>query len=340
MTSLLRVEEAIPSVDDCTQLIKFIAGTLQDDCPWKCKHIHFLVAKSELPGSGLAATLHCDLSGITWINLLLKHDLNLETVQAIASLKGIVTPQDVVRYVRDNGNVTILQYTLENSKLDDSSLIKLCEQAIKLKKINFSKELMNYSLSIGDPSKLFEVALKLNSIDFVEKLVTSQDTNIDPTVIVSKMSKTDIQSRKKLTSFIMSTPEGCVQLLLKAIEYSEFEVAEDCLHADSDSIKCNLDLGSILKSHQGSKDEKQLRIAFIEKLLKSGMDPNGQTGKMCPLDVVLSLSKEYQCEKEKLVMLLLQNGASIEQCTYQREKGTTLVHEATKFAIDSSKISN
>lgn len=239
-------------------------------------------SKECIARSGVAISLLCDLSGFPWKNLLQKKDLNLETVEAIISLKGTITPRDSI--------------------------------------------------------KLIDLALKLNNFDFVEKMVL-QNTSIDRAIIVSKMRKKDIQTRSKLNSFIMSTPEGCAQLLLKAVEYFEFKVAEECLKAGSKSLKTRVDIISVLKSHQGSKEERQQRIEFIEKLLELGyFDPNEQIGEACPLDVVLALSKEYQSEKEKLVMLLLQHGASIKHCTYQRSKGTTLVHEATRFAIDSGKL--
>ena len=336
MTGHLCLEGKLNSYE-CTNLIKFIAVSMEKDIPWKCKHVHFLVVKSIIPGSGVAVTLSCDLSGFPWKNLLQKHDLDLETVRAIVSLKGMITPRDVVHYVKDD-NFALLKISVDNStpKLDDSGLIKLCEQAIKWKKFNFAKELMNYSLSVGDSSKLIELALKLNSLDFIEKMV-SQDTTFDPALIVSKMRKMDIQTRTNLNSYIMSTPEGCVQLLLKAVEYFEFKIAEKCLKAEGKALKNMIDLGSMLNSHQGNSEERQQRIQFIEKLLKVGFDPNGHEGKPCPLDVVLELSKDYQYEKEMLLMLLLQHGATIERCTYQRGKGTTLIHEATKFAIDSGK---
>lgn len=341
MTDHLGLEERLNS-HECTNLIKFIAGSTEKDLPLKCKHVHFLVVKSNVPGSGVAATLFCDLSGFPWKNLLQKEDLDMETVQAIVSLKGILTAQDFVQHARDNQNIAILHFAITNStpKLDDSSLIKLCELAIKRKKFNFAKELMNYSTTENCVIKLIELSLKFNSLDFVEKMVSqSQDlTTIDPTLIVSKMGKMDIQTRNNLNSFIMSTPEGCTQLLLKAIEYSEFKVAENCLIAvKGEFLKIKIDLSTVFRYHQGNKEERQKRLQFIEKLLELGVDPNGDIGKTCPLDVVMELSKDYQHEKEELIMLLLKYGAAIERCTYQREKGTTLVHEATKFAIDSGK---
>lgn len=333
MTSQLCWENSLND-RECASLIKFIANSQNS----MCKHINFLVERSDLPGSGVAATLSCDLSNFPWISLLQKKDLNLETVQAIVALKGKITSQEVqdIVYCVQSVNIPLLQYFVENAspKLKDFELINLCGQAVELKKLDIAKELIKYALPITteDPNKFIEEASKNNIVDFLEKLAL-RGINIDATLIVSKMRKIDIQTRKKLNPIIMSTPEGCTQLLLKAVDYLVFEVAEDCIKAQGEVLKKTVDLSSVLKFHRGNQEERQQRIQFIEKLLEFGFDPNGQDGNVCPLDVVLEMAKE----KEDLLLLLLQHGASIERCTYPRENGTTLVHEATKFAIESGK---
>ena len=320
---------------DCTCLIKFMVDS---NLSWKCKHINYLVAKSKLLGSGIASTLSCNLSEIPWKSLLQKDDVNLETIQVIIPLNGQITPQDVVFHVKDD--VSMLQLAIEScdKNLDDDTLIQLCEQAIKSKKFNFSKNLINCLKPTGNSDKLVELALKSNSLDMIE-ILASQNLKIDPALIVSKMKKSDINTREILNFYIMSTPKSCAHLLHKSIEYQESEVAERCLSTeDSEGLKKEIDLSSILCYRQGSKDERQKRLEFIEKLLAFGCDPNGLPEKPCPLDVVMELTKEYQQEKESLLMLLLKHGVAIQRCTYQRQKGTTLIHEAIRFAIDSGKI--
>ena len=321
MTSHLHLESILTG-HECTSFIKFI---VERDLPWECKHIHFLLVKSALPGSGMAAAFSCNLSTISWNYLLQRLDLNLETVQAIISLKGVINPQDVICHVKEV-NICILRLALKNLVTNDTEKVRLCEKAIMLKKFAFAKELMRGS------NKVVELALTLDSL---EKLV-SHGVSIDSTLILSKMRKSDLQSRTVLNSIIMSTPDGCVQLFRKAIKYFEFQVAEDCLKANGEVLKSKIDLSSLLKYHQENVKARQQHIQFIEKLLQSGFDPNGQIGSTCPLDAVLRLSKEYQHEKETLLMLLLQHGAAIERCTF---KGT-LIYEVTQSAIDSGKASH
>lgn len=342
MTNLLRLEERLES-HKCAALIKFIANAEEKDFP-KSKLIHYLVVKSDMPGSGVAVALSCDLSGFPWKSLLKKRTLNLEMMQAlVVSLKGTITTQDVddiIHYYSDK-NVALLNFALCNSthKFDSSVLIKLCEQAMKLKKLSFANTVINYSLSVEDSSKLIQQALKAKNFDFIEVII-SQGANVDPVKLLNKMSKSDILAKSSLISFILSTPEGREQLCLKAVKYSEFKLAEDCLvNAEGETTSRDINLSSVLEHlNLGiNSEERQQLVLFVKNLLELGLNPNGQDGEACPLDVALMLSNEYQSEKRELLLLLLQYGATIECCTYPRGKGTTLIHEVTKFAIDSGK---
>lgn len=339
MTDLLSLEERLGSTE-CTKLIIFIAnGTL----PWKFQLIRYLVVKSDMPGSGVAVTLCCDLSRFSWNDLLQKQEIDLEMVQAIVSLKGPVTLQDIftIVHVIDSKKFTILNFTISHctQQLKDHDLIHLYKFAIKWKKDKFAEEIMDYSLTTRDVNKLILVATAESGYGFVEKLLELKQKSVNPTLLVDELPITAIKLSRNLISCVLSTPEGRAQLLLKAIQYHEFQLAEDCLKIPRDKTK--LDLSHVLQEfhmNQVTRDRRQQFLSFIKKLLDMGIDSNGQDSKLCPLDIVLKLSNEYHNEKMELMISLLEHGADIGRCTYEKEKQTTLIHAATKLAIDSGRL--
>ena len=337
MTDLLCLEKKLDS-DECTKLILFIANS-----SWKCELIHYLVVKSDLPGSGVAATLSCDLSGFPWKYLLQKQGVNVEVVQAIAALKGIITPQDISNIIRHvNGkDCAILHFSISHCtpKLDNFGLIKLYEVAMRGGKSKFADEVLSYLTSMGDPGQLIKQAMSLKSYSFVEKLI-SQGEKFDPTLVVSKLQWSDMQTKTSLISCIMSTPQGRLQLFLKAVGFHEFGLAEDCLVEPMDAaMKSRINLSSILKfpMNEVTRYRRQQFVSFVKKLLDLGINSNGESSATHPLDIVLNLSNDFHSEKVDLLVLLLEYGAAIDQCLYEKAKGTTLIHVATKFAIDSGR---
>ncbi len=293
-------------------------------------------------GSGLAVTLSCDLYGFPWNNLLQTRGLNVEIVQAIVALKGTITHSDIYTVIRcvDDEDSTILQFTIDHCtpKFNDFDLIKLYGFAKQLKKSKFAEEVMSYSLSTRDPNKLIQEAMSLKSLDFAEKILVSQGTNINPALVVNKMHWNDVDIKSNLVSCIKSTPQGLLQLFLKAVEYHHFKLAEDYFLTMDAATKSTIDLSCILKfpMRQVTRYWRQQFVSFIGKLLELGMDSNGQ-GDICPLDVVLKLSNDYSNEKIELILLLLQHGVAIGNCIYEEINGTTLIHTATEFAINSGK---
>ena len=378
MTDLLHLERRLNRYE-CDCLIRFIASS-EKDMLLRSEIIKFLVLKSEMPGSGVATTLSCDLTGFSWSNLFrVGYDLDLETVQAIMSLKGIISYQDIDVMIQclkcSASNVALLKYALDHapklkdastlinlcknamicnkakffrelmsfsvsaSKFDAVAFYSLCKEAMRLNRVKYIEEVLSYSLSqANDSSKLVQQALKEKNMDLLEELKTKSKEAVDPVHLVNKMNKTDLQTRKKLISYIMSTPEGCAQLFLKAVGYFEYELAEKCLaDADVEAVRNNVGLTSVLRYlNQGNSAQRKEHIQFIKKLLELGFDPNGRDGEEFPLDAVLKLSSEYHSEKNELLMLLLQYNVRVKSCIL-REKGTTLLHEATTSAIDFGK---
>lgn len=137
----------------------------------------------------------------------------------------------------------------------------------------------------------------------------------------------------------MEKPKDYVQLFLEAVEYSKFEKAEEYLKEESQLNINDISLSSVLQIMVQRKIHTAKRrdfISFINKLLDRKIDPNRKNdGELCPLDVVLKLpSKDYQAERIELLTLLIEYGAAIKHCTYQK----TLLHIATNLAIESGKI--
>lgn len=301
-------------------LIKFLAKS--NKIPWRCKHIKFLVERSIIPGSGLS----CDLSGFPWWNLLKKEDLDVGTVQAIVSLGGVIdfsAIRDVMNHVEDP---VIIRFIVEDTipRLKNTEIIRLIRQS---KNSTFTEELL---LSC-DRDALIKHAVRDNCLDIVEILVL-KETEVDLNLLLTKMSKGGLHAKPDLISFIKSKPEGCIKLFYKALEHFELNLAIDCL--DEGETRRNVDLSKVIEVLISQVNvNKQDVISFIEKLLKSDVNPN-RIGSEVPLNAVLRLPDDYH---HKLLKLLLQYHADVENCIDAEVVGITLIHTATKLAIDSGK---
>ena len=324
----------------CLEVIKFIVTTpAHGDFQWKCKNIDFLVRKSELPGSGVAVTVSCDLSGFLWKHLLQKRDLNYSTVQAIVSLQGKFALKDIENILErvNDANAPVLQLALKNCSLL-CNVNHLLNQALKYKKPKFVEELMKHSPSLvtEHSDTLIKQCLKLKNFDIIVEMI-AKGVQIEPALIISEMSKSDITSTEsKILLHLKSTLKGQVQLFFKAVEYAEFKLAEECFNEE---VKEHISISTVLKlSVKGNEKERKQCISFIKGLLDSKINLNKKSDdEMCPLDVVLEFSKPYQAEKIELLTLLIEHGAAIECCTYQKTNQTTLLHIATRFAMETGE---
>lgn len=146
---------------------------------WECKHLNYLVKKGHMLGSGIAATLSCDLSSISWDQLLQKQDLDTETVQAIISLGGKFNLEEIAPKVSDN-SIAILQQGIKQHS------VKLFIQAVECSKFKKAEGYLKgkSQLSITDInlSEIIEAMVKgkihsLKRICFVKKLL---EDGIDP----------------------------------------------------------------------------------------------------------------------------------------------------------------
>ena len=332
--------------EECTEVIKFLAASPSDETlQWSSKHVSYLVKQSRLQGSGVAVTLACNLSGFKWKNILQKHDLNLHTTQAIISLGGVFALKDLDTIVlkTKDAKVDIFQLAITTCSMpvDEEKLKYLFEQALKLKKLKFVEELLKHSLSLANEHSdvLIKQSLKLKRFDVIADVIRS-GASIDPVLIVQEITKSDFTSiDSSIMAYIKSTTEGRIRLFFKAVEHSEFSLAQDCLTGGNEALNLSaISLSAILKFPiSKSSHERKKHVLFIQWLLDTGVEANkrDEDEDACPLDIVLELSKEYDNTKIEFLTLLLEHGAAIDCCTYQKKRQTTLLHVAIKLAIES-----
>ena len=311
MTDSLSLEHLLSS-HDCTSVIKSLANYSHQ--LFESKHINYLMVKNEMSGSGVVQTLSCDLSGIFWKKLIKQNRLEYDAMKVIVAQGGLFKSHDIqvmIKVYEDNAPILELVMNYCIPKPTNRDLCKFSDQALTCKKFGFTKVL----ISCG---------AKLNVANMLQEL-----------------SMSDILSEMEFVSYIKSTVEGRVGLFFKALKYSEYDFAESLVSGtESEPVASKISLSSVLACPflQNLEARKKF-VSVVKVLLENGTDPNG-SGEVNPLDITLSLPKDSQTEKIELLALLLQQGAAIERCTYQRKNKTTLLHIATKFAVKSGKSSN
>ena len=364
------------SSDECARVVKSMVASYGYKVEYK--HISYLIMKNEeMPGSGVAVTLSCDLSGFSWKRLIEKNALEHDMMQIIISQGGSLSLQDVRGIVKNTSseNVGILLLALEKCTPapSDKDMIGLFEQALKLKKFAFAEQVAEHpSVASGDLITLIMKFLKLKNFEFVEDImkyalplatgglsvfigrvlrhgnfdllvdiITQGEEQVSVAKITQELVKSDLSGNAsmRIISHLQSTLEGRIALFYRAVGFSEYKLAEECLQLGTDKTITNkVCLSSVLRNQIGQNTgERKERLHFIKKLLEDKIDPNGQDEELNSLDAVLALPRDYQTEKIELLTLLLQHGAQIERCTYQRKEQTTLIHIATRFAIESGK---
>jgi hypothetical protein len=165
------------------------------------------------------------------------------------------------------------------------------------------------------------------------EIIKAQGADVAIADVIREMSISDIASSHQIIRYLTSTSEGYCELFHKAVKCSEYIFTENLLNGiESASVFNIVSLSRVLKCpFQKYSEARKYYISFVKELLSiKDIHPDGEA-----LDNVLDHPKEYQAEKIELLTLLLEHGAAIDQCTYQRRSGTTLLHIATRFAIES-----
>ena len=261
--------------------------------------------KTDMTGSGVAVDLKCDLSGLKLSKLFEKQDIGVPTIEAAMKLGATIKLKNVekaVKHISDD-QISILEFALTacDPNLDNDALTSLCNQALSLNKPEISTFLISKGAEPDNES--------------VIKSINNQNPH------------------EGLVSYLLSTPDGCVCLLMQAICISALALAKRCLDGCTSIFKEVINLGSFLKS---SKDLLCQNPDFFEELLKLGANPNGLSNDNRPIDAVLALPDfEY---KSKLICTLAEHGADFTKATYPRTQGTTIFHIGTEMATQLSKL--
>ena len=209
-----------------------------------------------------------------------------------------------------------------------SSMLKLISYLIKL--VHLPTNVVRHLPSLVNEifTQLIMCALKLRNFEFLSEMI-SQGAMIHPALIVKEMTKDDTLKDSAIMAYLISIPEGRIQLFHKALLYGDFKMAEALLMKGTWKTNTEkIDMNFVIKLQMPAISEKrQEYITFVKMLIKYGI----YIGGMCPLDVILDKLEDYQKDKIQLLSLLMQRGVTI---TNERNQ-TTLLHIATKYAVDS-----
>ena len=288
--------------DECTAIVtKLLSIKI---C--RSKHLQYVTMKTHMTGSGVAIDLECDLSELKMSKLLNKKGMEISTIEAAMKLGAIIKLRDVEKVVKhiSDDRISILEFALTacDPNLDNDALTLLCNQALSLNKPEISAILISKGAKPDNEN--------------VIKSITSQNAH------------------EGLVSHLLSTPDGCVCLLLQAISNSSLVLAKRCLEGCTSIFKEVIDLGIFLKS---PKDLLCQNPDFFEELLKLGANPNGLSDSNRPIDGVLALPSDFEY-KSRLMCILAEHGADLTKATYPRTQGTSIFHMGTEMAFQHSKL--
>ena len=290
--------------NECNEIIQFL---LKSSLSWQSEHISYLVVKSKMPGSGIASTLSCDLSEISWKFLLQNSFLKKELIQAIMSLQGVIEESDILILIQkdQDEDSEIFRLVLDNCTpaLSNEKITSLCQQALNQKKLKY----VDMLILQGATPNVSELA----------DIMTDQE---------------NIPACMNIMSHVKSAPAVYTMMLLKLLKKGKFSVAEEWVLKDSkDSM---IDLSAILKSDMiDDKDYRKDYISFIKNILGTKAK---SVNEICPIiDTILEQDCIHHAVKIQLLLsILIENHACIQYCAFPKNNSTTLLHIVTKLAID------
>ena len=300
-TSVLKLGEFLTQ-DQCTALVTELL-TLKT-----CygNHLQYVIMKTDMAGSGIAVNLKCDLSKLKTSKLFEKKGIAISTIEAAVKLGATVKLKSVekaVKHISDD-QVPILELSLTacDPKVDGEALTSLCNQALSLNKPTISSFLISKGAKPDNES--------------VIKSINTQEPH------------------ESLVSYISSTPDGCVCLLMHAINNSALDLAKRCLDGSTLIFSQVIDLNNFLTSSKGLLCQNP---DFFEELLKSGANPDGLCDSNRPIDALLALPSDFE-HKSRLICTLAECGADLTKATYPRTQATSIFHIGTEMAIQFSKL--
>ena len=300
-TTILKLGDFLTR-DECTAMVTTLLS-IKMCC---AKHLQYVIMKTDMTGSGIAIDLNCDLSELKISKLFDKKDIDVPTIEAAMKLGATIKLKNVEKAVKalSDDQVPILEFVLTacDPNLDTNAYTSLCNQALSLNKPEVSAFLISKGAKPDNES--------------VIKFIDNQ------------------KPHESLVSYLLPKPDGCVCLLIHAINISALALARRCLEGCTVIFKDIIDLGNFLKS---PKDLLCQNSNFFEELLKLGANPNGLSDDIRPIDVILTLPSNFEY-KSRLICTLAEHDADFTKATCPRTQGTSIFHIGTEMAIQLSKL--
>ena len=271
--------------------------------------MQYLIEKSEIPGSGAAKTLDCNLSGFDWKIVLTKEDFNNDLMELLCSLNAQISDevlQNIVTSV-DDSHTNILQFALNEVKklLSKKILNSLCSKTLKKKKINFCSLLITHGAEL-------QVA-----------------------EVLKEFSPTEIIKQETFCMTIKQNKKSCNDFLQYCLRSGDRQAVKYCMTIVQETGKDNIDMAGLLLAATQSNRDKQMGFNFIEWLLnKKHLDPNEITGQTSPIEVVIKNPCENQSE---VCYLLVMHGANVHKTKLSEQDRALLLEKVAQIALTSSE---
>ena len=127
-------------------------------------------------------------------------------------------------------------------------------------------------------------------------------------------------------------PKDCTQLILKALQFEEYDAALALARMFTKDIADHISLSSLMHPNIVNCTE------LIHVLLSKGVSPNNEQGKKHPIRIIMNKTNFSLSKKIELVHILLENGADCNHlCETGKLTSSTPLHKATELALKSGK---
>jgi len=307
MESILKLDEIL-TTEECTAIVNTLSK--REGKNWSCSHMQYLLEKSEIPGSGAAKTLGCNLTDFDWKIILTKEDFDTELMRALCSMNAEISDQVLKNIVTSVGDsrTKILCFALDNVKKSPPKEIlnSLCTMTLTKKKPNFCSSLVAYGA-------------ELNAAE-----------------VLKEFSPAEIMSQKTLCNVIEQNTKSCNNFLQYCLKSGDIQAVNYCKTIVQEATKDSIDIAGLIQaSTQSTKEKGQRSFNFVKwLLLNKHFGPNGVIGQTSPLEVVSKYPSENQI---KLYHLLLKHGANVHKTKLSEQDKAILLENVALAALESGK---
>ena len=278
---------------------------------WMCQHLEYLIVESELPGSGIAKVLSCNLADFSWSEIFKKHEFSEKIMLVLLSLGAVVSHENLTEIIQfvAGSKIDVLHLALNQSvkPLDKKILNSLCIQSLKTNKTLFSSCIMEHG------------------------------AKLEIKEILSEFSASQIIDQKLLSNIIHSTSANFVLFLLSCLKRGNATALNYCKSVIQRGGKQDFDLTILIKTFEkGNKMKHTQSNDFMEWLLRERYaSPNGITGHIHPIDAVFGLPESSN--KSKLYYLLFQYDADLQTSALPAIDQSVILQDVTLSALKSGR---